>query len=79
MSMLVYFEGDGWHFAFAKEKQCCSQCCAKQKSSGRGNAKIGMKALECGHSFQSRKNRKMADECPSAPSVAEQQVREERV
>lgn len=76
--MLVYFEGDGLHFALAKEKQRCSQCCGKQKSSGRGSAEIGTRALKCGQSFQSRKNGGMADECLSARSVVEQQGKEER-
>lgn len=55
MSMLVYFEGDGLHFALAKEKQRCSQCCGKQKSSGRGSAEIGMRALKCGQFPEQKK------------------------
>lgn len=78
MSMLVYFEGNGLNFALAKKQQCCSQCSGKQKSSGRGSAEIGMRALKCGHGFQSRKNGKMADECLWAQSVVEKQGKEER-
>lgn len=76
--MLVCFEGDGLRVTLAEEMQCCSQCCGKQKSSGRRSAEIGVRTLKCGYSFHHRKNGKKLDGCLSAQSVIEQQGEEER-
>lgn len=78
MSMLVCFEGDGLHFTFVEEMQCCSQCCGKQKSSGWEVLEVSVRTLTCGHSFHYRKNGKKLDECLSAQSVIEKQGEEER-